>query len=107
MKKRQVKTCLFYENDNEASLGAPTGQTFAQEPHSMHSASFTLKTPPSSAIQDVGHSEAQAPHPIHDESIWYAIGIHLPIFNYKFIVYQNIIISKLNHKKIMWCRHNK
>jgi len=56
-----------------SGFGAPTGQTLAQLPQSMHaSASITYLSSPS-LIASTGHSAAQAPQLMHSSEILYAM----------------------------------
>lgn len=64
-----IKT-LFYS----ASTGASTGQTPAHEPQLIQADSSITKQVSPCDIHPTGHSEAQAPQPIHfSQSILYAI----------------------------------
>lgn len=68
IKNNPIKGCFaFYFT--YAGLGASTGQTPAQAPHSIHSsASITYRSSPSE-IQDTGHSASQAPQLIQSSLI--------------------------------------
>lgn len=64
---------------NQPAVGAETGQTSAQAPHSMQtSASITYLSP--SLIAETGHSPAQAPQAMQSSEITYAI-LSLPPIN--------------------------
>ena len=74
------KRAFYTSDEHYACSGAPTGQTLAQLPHSMHvSASITYFESPS-AMHDTGHSEAQAPQLMHSSEIAYAINKTPPLF---------------------------
>jgi hypothetical protein len=52
-----------------AGWGAPTGQTEAQAPQSMHSSAEMTYFPSFSEIAFTGHSDAQAPQAMHSSEI--------------------------------------
>lgn len=60
-------------------LGAPTGQTSAQLPHSVQTAGSMTYLPSPSEIADTGHSASHAPHAMQSSLIVYAIEKHLLI----------------------------
>lgn len=69
-KKKQVQKNLLYGFDIDYSaLIALVGQAPIQLPQSIQSEPLISKTPPASAIHPVGHSPAQAPHPIQSAVI--------------------------------------
>ena len=58
---------------NYACCGAPTGQTSAQAPQSIHVSASITYLPSPSEIAPTGHSPAQAPQLMHSSEILYAI----------------------------------
>ena len=64
---------------DHSALGAPTGHTPAQAPHSTQASASIAYLPSPSEIAPTGHSAAQAPQLTQSSEIIYAIYIHLRI----------------------------
>ena len=58
---------------DHSALGAPTGHTPAQAPHSMQVSASMTYLPSPSEIAPTGHSAAQAPQAMHSSEILYAM----------------------------------
>jgi hypothetical protein len=71
-KQLRLPGAVFLSFDYSA-LGAPTGQTSAQLPHSMQTSGLISYLPSPSAIASTGHSAAHAPQEMHSSVILYAI----------------------------------
>lgn len=88
----------FDERSGYSAFGASTGQTSAQEPHSVHFSGSMMYLPSPSDIASVGHSEAHAPQEMQSSLILYAIDFILLIF------FSPYILTALSAKCNSFCK---
>lgn len=85
MEKEPSYTAWLFLHYNYCGWGAPTGQTFAQEPQSMHALSSMMYLVSPAEMQLTGHSGSQAPQLMQSSLITYAITntsiFHLSLFH--------------------------
>lgn len=102
MDKKKEEISLFLELFYSSFTGAPTGQTLAQVPHSIHAEASILYLSPSFAIHCTGQAAAHAPQAIQASDILYAILLHhlsilfhlcfLILFDLVFLVFPILLI---------------
>ena len=87
-----------------SALGAPTGHTPAQAPHSTQASASITYFPSPSEIAPTGHSPAQAPQLMQSSEIIYAIYKHLRDLLRQIIVRPvNLILAYFRKKSIVFC----
>ena len=95
------RNCLSSFFDYSA-LGAPTGHTPAQAPHSTQASASITYLPSPSEIAPTGHSAAQAPQLTQSSEIIYAI-FHTPPCYSGACAPRIFILTYLSKKSILFC----
>ena len=96
-------SCLLM-NYYYSALGAETGHTPAQAPHSTQASASITYFPSPSEIAPTGHSPAQAPQLMQSSEIIYAIYKHLRDLLRQIIVRPvNLILAYFRKKSIVFC----
>lgn len=90
---KKEEKILFFELLYSSFTGAPTGQTLAHVPHSIHADASILYLSPSFAIHCTGQAAAHAPQAIQVSDILYAILLHhlSTLFHLSFLILFDLV----------------